>query len=795
MNSFEKLGQFYLGKTVDPVEGKRTDAFFMYDAKDLTTHALCVGMTGSGKTGLCIDLLEEAAIDGIPAIVVDPKGDLSNLLLQFPDFNPEDFLPYVSQEEATQKNLTKEALAAEKAQSWKEGVTGWDQTSERYDLLKKGADFALYTPGSQTGRPLSILEIFDAPGSQVLEDPDLLSDYVSGSAGVILSLLGIEGDPINSKEHILISNILIQAWQGGKNMSVADLIGAIQKPPFQQVGVLNLEDFYPAKERNTLAMSLNNLLASPRFASWITGEPLRIQDLLYTKEGKAKVSILFLSHLSEEERMFFVSLLLNQLLVWCRGQSGTQSLRALFYMDEIFGYFPPVAQPPSKGPLLTLLKQARAYGLGLVLSTQNPTDLDYKGLSNIGTWFIGRLQTDRDKQRLIDGLESASAQTGAGFEREAIDKMISGMGKRVFLMKNIHEENLTLFESRFCLSYLAGPLSREQVKELSEKEAPQGEAVTPIPKEPTLVTQTESAPPVSDTASLPQEPPAGIGTFFYNKGADSYSPALAGLVTVNFVQKSGGINESQELFYYVPMTEGLVPVDWAANARDDLQVSDLLDQVPQGSAFTPLPPAAQQKTAYTKWQQELVTYVVSQTTLSLFENKRLKAISKPGESQQEFQARLSLLQREERDEAMDKLRSKYQTKMATLQERVRKAEQAVDREKQQAAEAKLQTGLSIGGAIIGALLGRKAVSATSVGKLTTAGRAASRAGRQAADVGRSEETLATYEANLLALEEEMTAELDALQGKYEAHVEDVEALELSPLKKDVHVKAIALLWL
>ncbi|MGI6258015.1 MAG: helicase HerA domain-containing protein, partial [Anaerovoracaceae bacterium] len=748
MTSFEKLGQFYLGKTVDPEDGKKTQGYFMYEAKDLTTHALCVGMTGSGKTGLCIDLLEEAAIDGIPAIVVDPKGDLGNLLLRFPDFEPASFLPYISEEEAAQKGVSKEALAAETAQSWKEGVAAWDQGRDRYDLLSKGADFALYTPGSQGGRPLSILEVFDAPPTEILEDPDLLSDYVAGSAGILLNLLGIETDPINSKDHILISNILMDSWRQGKNLSVAELILAIQSPPFTQVGVLALDDFYPPKDRNSLAMSLNNLLASPRFASWTAGEPLRIQDLLYTKEGKAKVSILTLSHLSDEERMFFVSLLLNQLLAWCRGQSGTQSLRALFYMDEIYGYFPPVANPPSKGPLLTLLKQARAYGLGLVLSTQNPVDLDYKGLSNIGTWFIGRLQTDRDKQRLIDGLESASAQAGEGFQREAMDKMLSAMGKRVFLMKNIHEESLQLFESRFCLSYLAGPLSREQIKRLSEK----GNANTPVTAtadqmegsappatggpqeaEPLPPSQASAPAPTAEgpSASLPQDPPAGIGTFFCHKGPGVYHPALAASVTVNFVEKKSGIDETRELFYYVPITDGLISVDWSANAKDDLKVEDLVSQAPQGASFSPLPQAALQKTAYTKWQQELVAYVVDKAKLPLFENKRLKAISKPGESQQDFQARLSLLQREERDGAMEALRSKYQTKMATLQERIRKAEQAVDREKKQAAEAKLQTGLSLGGAIVGALLGRKAVSVTSVGKLTTAGKAATRAGRQA----------------------------------------------------------------
>src|SRR5690606_12942136 len=215
-----------------------------------------------------------------------------------------------------------------------------------------------------------------------------------------------------------------------------------------RVGVVDLDTFFPAKDRLALGMKLNNLLASPSFASWLAGEPLDVQRLLYTADGKPRLSILSIAHLSESERMFFVTILLNEVVAWMRTQPGTGSLRAIVYMDEVFGYFPPTANPPSKRPMLTLMKQARAYGVGCVLATQNPVDLDYKGLSNAGTWFLGRLQTERDKLRVLEGLEGASAAAGASFNRQQMEALLASLGNRVFLMNNVHEDQPVLFQDR-----------------------------------------------------------------------------------------------------------------------------------------------------------------------------------------------------------------------------------------------------------------------------------------------------------------------------------------------------------
>ena len=479
MQDFEKLGVFYLGKTVDPTSQKPLEDLLLYESKDLVTHAVCVGMTGSGKTGLCIGLLEEAAIDGIPAIAIDPKGDIADLLLTFPQLRPADFRPWVNEDEARNKGLSADEFAKQQADLWKNGLASFGQDGARIERLRAAADLAIYTPGSDAGLQLSILKSFSAPAQRVLEDDELLRDQISSIATSLLGLVNISADPLQSREHVLLSNIFDTAWRAGQDLALPDLIAQIQKPPFQKAGVMDLETFYPAKERFALAMAFNNLLASPGFKSWLTGTPLDIANLLHTPEGKPRISILSIAHLSDTERMFFVSLLLNQLLGWVRTQSGTTSLRAVLYMDEIFGYFPPVANPPSKKPLLTLLKQARAFGLGVVLATQNPVDLDYKGLSNTGTWFIGRLQTERDKMRVLDGLAGAAGEAQAAFNRQAMEKLLSGLGSRVFLLNNVHEKQPQLFATRWTLSYLRGPLTRDQIRALSHANRSESSVAAP----------------------------------------------------------------------------------------------------------------------------------------------------------------------------------------------------------------------------------------------------------------------------------------------------------------------------
>ena len=471
---YEKLGQFYLGREYD-LE-KKTSAnrnLVLYDSKDLVTHAIVVGMTGSGKTGLCIDLIEEAAIDGVPAIAIDPKGDLTNLLLTFPDLRPEDFRPWINEDDAARKGVSPDDFAKQQADLWRTGLASWGEDGERIRRLGAAADFAIYTPGSTAGIPVSIVRSFAAPPAALRDDTELFRERVGTTATSLLALVGIAADPVKSREHILLSTLFTAAWTAGQDLDLETLVNQVQQPPMGRIGALDVEKFYPAKEREDLALRINGLIAAPGFAGWLQGEPLDIGASLRTAAGKPRVSIFSIAHLSDAERMFFVALLLNEIYGWVRTQSGTTSLRAILYMDEIFGFFPPVAEPPSKRPMLNLLKQARAFGLGVVLATQNPVDLDYKGLANTGTWFLGRLQTERDKQRVLEGLEGAAAAQSASFDRKSMEELLAGLTNRVFLMNDVHEDGPVVLESRWAMSYLRGPLTRDQIKVLMKDRRPQ----------------------------------------------------------------------------------------------------------------------------------------------------------------------------------------------------------------------------------------------------------------------------------------------------------------------------------
>src|SRR5262245_42916983 len=524
MQAYEKLGVFYLGRYHDLAKKKTLPDLLLYNSNHLLTHALCVGMTGSGKTGLCFDIIEEAAIDNIPAILIDPKGDLANLLLTFPDLRAEDFEPWINPDEATKKGVSPKDYAAQQAELWRKGLTNWQQDGERIRRFRDAAEFVIYTPGSNAGIPVSILNSFAAPPQAILDDSELLRERINTTVSGLLGLVGVEADPTKSREAIFLANVIQRAWQDGRNLDLGALIQEIQTPSVQRIGVMDVESFYPAKDRFALATAINGLLASPGFSAWLEGEPLDIQRIYYTPTGKPRVAIFSIAHLNDAERMFFVTLLLNQVLGWMRTQSGTTSLRALVYMDEIFGYFPPIANPPSKLPLLTLLKQGRAFGVGVVLATQNPVDLDYKGLANIGTWFLGRLQTDRDRARVLDGLEGASAAQGARFDRAAMEQTLSALASRVFLLHDVHEEGPSLFESRWAMSYLRGPLTRDQIRALMEGRRAATPAASPgaAPAARTLAATSALS------AERPALPPA-VPQYFVparGQGAVVYEPLL-----------------------------------------------------------------------------------------------------------------------------------------------------------------------------------------------------------------------------------------------------------------------------
>ena len=784
MQDYEKLGAFYLGREYDLDRKQPRDKLLLYDSRDLVTHAVCVGMTGSGKTGLCIGLLEEAAIDGIPAIVIDPKGDLANLLLTFPELAARGFPPLDQRgRRAQQGRVPRTPSPRSQAELWRKGLADWGQDGARIQKLRDSADFAIYTPGSDAGLPVSVMKSFAAPAAALREDRELFRDRVSGTVSSLLGL-GRASTPIRSRAASTSCSRPSSTPPGGKaaTSTCPPSSGRFKRRRLRRVGVMDLDSFFPAKDRFGLAMALNNLIASPGFEAWLEGEPLDIDSLLHTPQGKPRISIFSIAHLSDAERMFFVSLLLNQTLAWVRSQSGTTSLRAILYMDEIFGYFPPVANPPSKRPLLTLLKQARAFGLGVVLATQNPVDLDYKGLANTGTWFIGRLQTERDKARLLDGLQSAAGESGGKFDRGRMERALSALGSRVFLMNNVHEDAPEVFETRWTMSYLRGPLARPQIQRLVAAQRP---------------APSVGKAPVSGGA--PALPP-GIAQYFIPvRGALTdtvvYRPMLLGVAQVQYIDAKTGIDEKRDVTVVTPVGAGAVAVNWDAAMELDVAPDDI-EKVPQQNAgFTELPSAAANPKNYAAWNKDFGSWLFRMQKLDLFRCPSLGQISKPGESERDFRVRLQQAAREERDSRAEEMRKKYAPKLAALEERKRKAGQAVEREKGQAHQQSLQTAVSVGTALLGAFLGRKTLSVSTLNRAATAARAAGRYAKESADVGRAGETVEAVQKQIDDLNTEFKAEVDTLQSKVNPATESLEGVTIRPKKANIAVRLVALAWM
>ncbi|HEY7754315.1 MAG TPA: DUF87 domain-containing protein [Steroidobacteraceae bacterium] len=777
MSDFEKLGAFYLGREYDPAKDATSALPLMYDSKDLTTHAVCVGMTGSGKTGLCLSLLEEAALDGIPALVIDPKGDIPNLMLSFPELTPGEFEPWIDAAEASRKGTTRAELAAKTAGTWKKGLAEWGQDGARIRKFRESVDVAIYTPGSTAGLPLSVLRSFAPPAAGA--DPAATRDRISATVAGLLGLVGIAADPLRSREHILLSAIVDAAWARGHALDLAGLIGAIQKPPFDKVGVFDLETFYPAKERLELAMAINNLLASPGFGVWLEGEPLDIQRLLFTPEGKPRISIVSIAHLTDAERMFVVTLIANELVAWMRQQPGTSALRAIFYMDEIFGYFPPTAMPPSKLPMLTLMKQARAFGLGVVLATQNPVDLDYKGLSNAGTWFIGRLQTERDQQRVIDGL--ASALAGQSFDRATLEKLMAGIAPRVFLMRNVHDDVPLLFRTRWAMSWLRGPLT--------------------LPEITRLMAARKAAAPVAAPAAAAMKPaarpvlPAGVQEVFLaakpGQGEVTYRPRVVATAELHYADKPAGVDAWTRNAWFAPLADGDGAPAWSdATIATNLEAA-LADGPVEGAAFAELPAAALAAKNYPEWGKALAARLYQDGAVELLSCRSLKLTSNPGESEGDFRTRLAQALREHRDDAVAKLREKHAARLQSLENRIRAAGQRVEREKSQYSQRKLDTMVSIGTSVLGAIFGGRSTAATRAG---SAARHAGRVFGERGDIERAGESLEALVAQRDELMKGIEQEAAELTATLDASRVPLDRLRIAPRKSDIAIGRMAIAW-
>ena len=777
------MADFYLGGPVDPQTGKRLESQTThYEAEDLTTHGVIVGMTGSGKTGLGIIYLEEALRSGIPTLILDPKGDMTNLLLTFPDLAPNDFEPWI--DPATAQDTSVAEVAADTAELWSNGLAGWDLDGADIADLRERAGFTIYTPGSKAGVPLNIVGSLVAPDGSFDDSAEALRDEIQGFTAGLLGLVGIEADPISSRENILIANLIEHAWRNGQSLDMDTLLGWIQRPPIRKLGVFDIEAFFPADDRLELAMKLNGLLASPGFGTWMEGAALDIPSLLWDADGRPQAAIMYLAHLSDEERQFVVTLILSKLITWMRSQPGSGDLRVLAYMDEVFGFVPPTAKPPAKQPILTLLKQARAFGVGMLLSTQNPVDLDYKAMSNAGTWCIGRLQTERDKERILEALTSVTGDV----DIKLLDEQISGLAKRTFLLHNTRDREPQMFTTRWAMSYLRGPLTPTQIGSLTERQSPASASTdwpTSAPPEPTPGIDDGTVaimPPVAEGIAAYHLDPAAewAPTVAASAAPTRYEPAAAVRVTARYDETRAGVDHVTEWeAIVVPLSAGdPTPIEVDHDPRDFLEtaVAAVPYALPEARIDT--------KTFWSSLSASIKEQVYREGKVTVFKNAPLKMYSRVGESREDFVARCDRTADEAADAATADLKGKYEKKL-------RRVQLAIDKygARAEAAAGDARSGDIdlVAGTVFDMLAGRS--RSRSISSATRARRAAQR--RVDAASERVDAKVAEYEV----LQEEFQDEVGDLVAEWDDKAQDVEEMEIGLEKNDITVAETVLVWI
>ena len=820
--------KFYLGRIFDTKLGKAGADPYLYDPADLTTHAVITGMTGSGKTGFCVSLMEEAALKGIPAISVDPKGDLTNLVLHFPDLLPADFKPWVDPDAARRDGKTVDVLAEETAANWAKGLADYGLGKEQLEKLKSSVDFTIYTPGSTSGVPVNILASFQSPEIPWIGNEEILREKIASIVTALLGLVGLTDiDPLKSREHILLSNLLETAWSTGKTLELSDLILQVQNPPFERLGALPVDGFFPPKDRNELSMLLNNFMASPSFQVWLTGQTLDIQKILYKEDGAPRHSIFYIAHLSETERMFFVTLLYSSIESWMRTKRGTGSLRALVYFDEIMGYLPPIANPPSRTVILRMLKQARAFGVGLVLATQNPVDLDYKALSNAGTWVIGRLQTEQDKNRLLDGLTSAAG----GIDRGEMDKLISSIGKRVFLVQNVHAKTPVLIGTRWCLNYLAGPMTRAQipaanalagVKPLSAAAPVKATGQEPVVGAAAAATPATAQPaaaikPAGNgcTSTRPGTPQGMDEVFFPNDlsftqaaeqagatGEQSglvYRPALLAQLQINYLSRSYNLDTSRRMAALVEDEINGRPT-WEDLTFSEQDVKALKAQrEPASAQYDALPGWLTDTKRLSQLQNDFEDWAYRTGSINILTNKSLKQFAPVGMSKDDFIAVCRNAAEVAAKDDLDKLDRAFAAKNSTLMGKIKKQKIEID-QKQSVADARrtdtFVKGASVAGNVLLGLFGGKKSGLSSA---ISGGSAAMNKHRQAEEASarleQEKQELAMLEEQLAQLQKNLEAEKADVLGKWQRVAEDVTEIPVAPAKKDIYTELFGIAWL
>ncbi|MEA1914256.1 MAG: DUF87 domain-containing protein [Campylobacterota bacterium] len=771
-NIYEKMGLFYLGKN------SLDDELTLYKSKHLTTHAAIIGMTGSGKTGLGIGLIEEAAVDNIPAIIIDPKGDMGNLCLSFPSMQGSDFEPWMDASEAANKNKTLSQLANDTASMWNKGIKSFGQDSARVQKLAN-VEKTIYTPGSSAGVGVNILGNFDVPSDAVLDDADTFSSLINTTVSSLLSLVSIEADPVSSKEHLLLSNIFYHYWSQGVGLSLEDLIGYVATPPFSKIGILQLKSFYPQKDRMKLAMLFNNVISSVTFSSWIKGEALDIQNMMYDENGKAKISIFSIAHLNDNERMFFVTILLNAYISWMRRQRGSTTLKALLYMDEIFGFFPPTSNPPSKQPMLLLLKQARAFGTGVILSTQNPVDIDYKGLSNIGTWFIGKLQTKQDIAKVLDGIAAKS-----DLSKKELATQIATLKGRHFFLKNVHTDKTNSFYTRWVMSYLKGPMTKDDIRMLmkNKKENIKEQDVA----------QSDKSSSNGNAKPLLNE---GIKQYYNDTNINAktpFYPYLYAHAQLRFYNQRKGIDTLEDLYFKVELDEMQNTLSW-----EDAYEEELLNINTKSSAnatYCALPTFISQERTLKVFDKKLSNHLYGTKRLELFACKKLKMESTINQSKRDFMVEIEDVLKDKQDIAIEKLEKKYQTKYERFENKAKRLEIKLQKEKTDVSSKTTDTVIGIGMTVLGALFGRKAFSSSTISKGASALKKGKSVLKERNDVKNTESLIADLQEDVEQLGLDLEEQIEKVEQNFQIDNFKIESVMIKPRRSDISIHDSALLW-
>ena len=779
----------YLGKDAE------SQAKVEIDPDSFTTHGVILGMTGSGKTGLALSMLEEMVEAGIPIIAIDPKGDLPNLALLFPEFTSQDFAGWTDPSEATRAGVDLPTLAAQKAESWKKGLSDWDINALDVARLKAKLDLRLLTPGSNVGRPVNMLGDLQPPAADL--EPEARAELATGIISGLLSLVEADVDPVRDPRHVLLTAVLSHFWEKGSSLSLEDLITHLVDPPFPKVGVFPVDRFLSADDRMKLALQLNNLVASPSFATWKQGETLDVAALMAPVEGRTPVNIFYLAHLGEKERQFFVARLMNQVLTWSRGLAGSSSLRALIYFDEVAGYLPPYpANPASKPPILTLLKQSRAVGVGLCLATQNPVDLDYKAMSNMGTWMIGRLQTAQDRERVRDGLLSAAG----GLSPAELDAEFSKLQPRTFLLKSARSDRPTILKTRWAMSYLRGPVTLQELKGLPIDTSGAAPAAPSEPAVASASTGNEKAAPPPAPKGFGQsflDPRYAFGThhggaFELHKGAARadqtvlFKPALRATLKLAFSESKESFLLHQQHHYVAFPLDGVKDATSLFSALP-LETENLLGKPPEEGRFVELPEAFDQTEELAGARESLVDHLYRTLTATRFVNKAVGLYSKPDESREAFAARCLEASEDLEEQAAVKLRAKLQTKIDRVESQMTKAQDKVTRLAQTEKGKKLEGLWGAGEMLLSIFTKRKKSFSSVLSKSRQATEASTR-------TTQAEGELEKLQESITALQSELETELAALDEQFAQKAEAIEESEIRLAKKDIAVDTFELLW-